>query len=74
MPENKAKTIADAADMIVDGYAMKHHKQGVRIVNLHSGHVSLVSKSYEILATDMDDIEAMVAVTYLKDNIQFMAA
>lgn len=74
MPESKAKKIADAADLIVGGYAMLHHKQGVRIVNLHSGHVALVSKTFEILATDMDDIEAMVALTYLKDNIQFMAA
>lgn len=74
MPESKARKIADAADMIVGGFAMKRHKQGVRIVNLNSGHVSLVSKDFEVLATDMDDIEVMVAVTYLKENIQFMAA
>ena len=33
MPERKAQKIADAADMIVGGYAMLRHKQGVRIVN-----------------------------------------
>ena len=74
MPERKAQKIADAADMIVGGYAMLRHKQGVRIVNLFSGHVALVSPKYEILATDMDDIEATIAVNRLRDNIEFMAA
>jgi len=74
MPESKAKKIADAADLIVGGYAMLRHKQGIRIVNLYSGHVALVSPTYEILATDMDDIEATIAVNRLKDNVEFMAA
>ena len=74
MPERKAQKIADAADMIVGGYAMLRHKQGVRIVNLFSGHVALVSLKYEILATDMDDIESTIALNRLKDNIEFLAA
>ena len=74
MPERKAQKIADAADMIVGGYAMLRHKQGVRIVNLFSGHVALVSLKYEILATDMDDIESMIAVNRLKGNIEFLTA
>ena len=74
MPERKAQKIADAADMFVGGYAMLRHKQGVRIVNLFSGHVALVSLKYEILATDMDDIESTIAVNRLKDNIEFLAA
>ena len=74
MPERQAQKVADAADMIVGGYAMLRHKQGVRIVNLFSGHVALVSLKYEILATDMDDIESTIAVNRLKDNIEFLAA
>jgi len=74
MPESKARKIADAADMIVSGFAMLRHRQGVRIFNLYSGHVALVSKSFEIIATDMDDIEATLAVSRLKDNFEFMAA
>ena len=74
MPERKAQKIADAADMTAGGYAMLRHKQGVRIVNLFSGHVALVSLKYEILATDMDDIESTIAVNRLKDNIEFLAA
>jgi len=74
MPESKAKKIADAAEMIVGGYAMLKHRQGVRIVHLDTGHVALVSKTFEIIATDMDDIEATLAVRQLKDNMEFMAA
>ena len=74
MHERNAQKIGDAADMVVGGYAMLRHKQGVRIVNLFSGHVALVSLKYEILATDMDDIESTIAVNRLKDNIEFLAA
>jgi len=74
MPESKARKIADAADMIVSGFAMLRHRQGIRIFHLYSGHVALVSKSFEIIATDMDDIEATLAVSLLKDNFEFMAA
>lgn len=74
MPESKARKIADAADMIVSGFAMLKHRQGVRIVNLYSGHVALVSKTFEVIATDMDDIETTLAVRRLKDNFEFMAA
>lgn len=74
MPEGRARKIADAAEMIVGGYAMLRHRQGVRIVNLFSGHVALVSSKYEIIATDMDDIEATIAISRLRDNIEFMAA
>ena len=74
MPESKARKSADAAEMIVGGYAMLRHRQGIRIVNLNSGHVALVSRDFEIVATDMDDIEAAIAVRRLKSNFEFMAA
>ena len=74
MPEDKAKKIADAAEMGVGGYAMFRHEQGFRIVSIFSGHVLVVSKEFETLATDMDDIEATIAVARLRDNLEFMAA
>ena len=74
MPEDKAKKIADAAEMEVGGYAMFRHEQGFRIVSIFSGHVLVVSKEFETLATDMDDIEATIAVARLRDNLEFMAA
>ena len=74
MPESRARKIADKADMIVGGFAMLRHRQGVRIVNLSSGHVSLVSPGFDVIATDMDDIESALAVSRLKDNYEFMSA
>ena len=49
MPKARAKKIADAADMIVDGYAVLRHELGFRIVNLNSGHVAVVSSEFKVL-------------------------
>lgn len=74
MPKARAKKIADAADMIVDGYAVLRHELGFRIVNLNTGHVAVVSSEFKVLETNMDDIEEQIAVHNLTDNIEFLAA
>lgn len=73
MPKARAKRIADAADMIVDGYAVLRHELGFRIVNLNTGHVAVVSSEFKVLETNMDDIEEQIAVHNLTDNIEFLA-
>ena len=35
MPENKLREIADAADMIVSGFAFNKNREMIRIVNLN---------------------------------------
>jgi len=72
MPEAEAAKIADAAEMIVGGYAMKTHELGVQIVNLHTGNALVVSQDYKILETSMDDLEVAVAIDYLKTNRAFL--
>lgn len=74
MPEAEAAKIADAANMIVGGYAMNTHELGIRIVNLHSGNALIVSNDYAILETSMDDLEVAVAIDYLKTNRAFLEA
>lgn len=74
MPKAKAKKIADAADMIVDGYAVLRHELGFRIVNLNTGHVAVVSSEFKVLETNMDEIEEQIAVHNLTDNIEFLVA
>lgn len=74
MPKARAKKIADAADMIVDGYAVLRHELGFRIVNLNTGHVAVISSEFKVLETNMDDIEEQIAVHNLTDNIEFLAA
>ena len=74
MPTRKAKRIADAAEMIVDGYAVLRDELGHKIVNLNSGHAVIVSPKYKVLASNMDAIEEKIAIRNFKDNLQFMAA
>ena len=74
MPSRKAKKIADAADMIVDGFAVLRHELGYRIVNLNSGNVVVVSPKHEVLESSMDEIEEAMAIRNLKENIEFLAA
>ena len=74
MPKRKAKKIADAADMIVDGFAVLRHELGYRIVNLNSANVVVVSPKYEVLESSMDEIEEAMAIRNLTENIEFLAA
>lgn len=74
MPTKKAKRIADAAEMIVDGYAVLKDELGYKIVNLNSGHALVISPKQKILASSMDAIEEKIAVHNFTDNLQFMEA
>ena len=74
MPKRKAMKIADAADMIVDGFAVLRHELGYRIVNLNSGNVVVVSPKYDVLESSMDEIEEAMAIRNLTENIEFLAA
>ena len=74
MPKQKAKKIADAADMVVDGFAVLRHELGYRIVNLNSGNVVVVSPKHEVLESSMDEIEETLAIRNLTENIEFLAA
>jgi len=74
MPKRQARKIADAADMVVDGFAVLRHDLGYRIVNLNSGNVVVVSSKYRVLESSMDEIEEAIAVRNLKENLEFLAA
>ena len=74
MPEEVAVKIAEAADVIVNGFALMKHDLGVRVVNLDTGNVSIFSDSDEMLETSMSEIELAIALKYLKANRKYMAA
>lgn len=74
MPKQKARKIADAADMIVDGFAVLRHELGFRIVNLNSGNVVVVSPKFKVLESCMDEIEETMAIRNLTENLEFLAA
>ena len=74
MPKRKAQKIADAADMIVDGFAVLRHDLGYRIVNLNTGNVVVVSQKFKVVESSMDEIEETMAIRNLTENMEFLAA
>ena len=64
------KTIADEADIIVNGYAFTRKEDGIHVLNLNSPDKAVVfSADGEVLETTMDDIEISIASTYLQQNL-----
>ena len=67
------KQVADAADMIVNGYAFTRCTEGYRVLNLNRpDRAAVFSKDGKVLGTSMDDIEVRIAGDYLEKNRKFM--
>ncbi len=67
------KTIADNADLIVNGYAFTKCEAGFRVLNLNRPNKAVVfSRKGEVLETSMDDIELHIVKNYLEKNLSFM--
>ena len=72
MPEAKAREIAEAAEMIVNGYAFEKIGAQVRVVNMRTGKASVFANGSELIETSMDDMDAALALKYLQENVRFM--
>ena len=67
------KEIADNADVIINGYAVKKIELGYSVVNLNKQNCAAVfSKEMEMLETSMDDIQLEIAKKYLIKAIGYM--
>ena len=67
------KQVADAADMIVNGYAFTRCTEGYRVLNLNRpDRAAVFSQDGKVLETSMDDIEVRIAGDYLEKNRKFM--
>lgn len=67
------KTIADKADVIVNGYAFTREEDGIHVLNLNCPDKAVVfSTDGEVLETTMDDIELSIACRYLQQNQKYM--
>ena len=67
------KTIADKADIIINGYAFTRVDDRIQVLNLNSPDKAVVfSADGEVLETTMDDIELSIASRYLQQNRKFM--
>ena len=66
-------SVADAADMIVNGYAFTRDPKGFRVLNLNQPDKAAVfSKAGDVLETSMDDIELWIALDYYIANRKFL--
>ncbi|MBP5339154.1 MAG: hypothetical protein J6Z14_07620 [Prevotella sp.] len=67
------KTIADKADIVVNGYAFTREGDDIRVLNLNCPDKAVVfSDDGEVLETTMDDIELSIASRYLQQNLKYM--
>lgn len=67
------KQVADAADIIVDGYAFTKEFNIVRILNLNNPRKALVfDNNGVVIETDMDDIEISIVKKYYERNKKYL--
>lgn len=65
--------IADAADIIVNGYAFKLKENCITVLNLNRPDCAAVlSLAGDVLETSMDDIELSIVQNYLQKNRQYL--
>lgn len=67
------KEIADAAEVIVNGYAFTKDGKNVKVLNLNNPEKSAyLSQMGETLETSMDDIELEIILEYYQKNRKYM--
>jgi len=67
------KTIADNADVIINGYAFTRKDDSFQVLNLNCPDKAVVfSADGEVLETTMDDIELSIASRYLQQTQKYM--
>ena len=74
MTEAKKIAIANAAEMIIGGYAFLRKGENITIVNLNQKdeHVMVITIEGKMLESSMDPIEQVIALKKWKQNAQFM--
>ena len=70
MPDKVLKEIADAADIIIAGYAFSENNGCVRVLNLEKPeYASVLDKEGNMVETTMDDMElSLVQAYYLRNK------
>ena len=66
-------SVADHADMIVNGYAFSKSNDSVRVLNLNNpASACVLSADGKVLETTMDDIEIRIVLDYWNSDREFM--
>ncbi len=67
------KSVADKADIIINGYAFTKENDRIHVLNLNSPQKAVVfNLDSEVLETTMDDIELSIVSRYLQQNLKYM--
>lgn len=67
------KKVADAADMIIAGYAFTRDDDNyIHVLNLNKPQCAAVIYNDEIVSTNMDDIEMVIVKNYYEKNKEYM--
>ena len=67
------KTIADNADIIINGYAFTRKNDSIHVLNLSNPSKAVVfSLDGKVLETTMDDIELSITSRYLQQSLKYM--
>ena len=72
MSEEKAVEIAEAADFVLNGYAVTRDGENFRVVNLNTGKAAYVMASGALSETNMDDVEAEIACRIVNENRRYI--
>lgn len=67
------KTVAEEANMIINGYAFTKDNGNIRVLNLNNPEMAIVfDEDCKVIETSMSDIEIQIVKDYLSNNIEFM--
>ena len=72
MSEEKAVEIAESADLILNGYAVTMDGENFKVINLRTGKASYILSSGELSETNMDDVEAEIAIRIVRENRRYI--
>lgn len=72
MSEEKAIEIAEAADLVLNGYAVTRDGENFRVVNLNTGKAAYVMASGALSETNMDEVEAEIACRIVNENRRYI--
>ena len=74
MSEEKAMAIAENANLVLNGYAVTLDGDNFRVVNLRTGKAAYIMSSGELSETNMDDVEAAIAIRIVAENRKYITA
>jgi TPP-dependent 2-oxoacid decarboxylase len=73
MTDAEITSIADKADVILNGYAFTKFGDNIKTLNLDNPECAMVTNADgEVIETNMNDIELAIALDYLHKGIKYM--